>query len=419
MLKLPQLESIQVIILRQFRSRRQRGRNLEEDSLFVDLGVTARHESTESDAMAYDFDATLEELFQSLGAEFIRELKATGDPYFGTVEEVLLAMEGASSPSTPTESPALPPATPDEEDEGVFSLGLIVGISVGGAVVLAFLVLLCRRMINKPDVSDHQSFNSGPALTGDQTPKRKWLRKNSKQETKMSSSKKSAQGYGSDVESQGIYSYAPGENDSFMGGSIMQNQSIMGADTMSYAYSLDAGIEPSVYSDGHEVIARAAGRIPYEIPQIRIQVPEEKPFSMVSSTQDSEFEIESSFTGFDAEDISLVPSELQLTESELEMLPSNLAKSSSDGDAQSSLPTKEVLAPPGKLGIIIDTTVEGPVVHNVNEGSALKGKIWPGDIIIAIDDVDTRAMSASAITSLMVKTANQLRTLTVVSDPNR
>jgi hypothetical protein len=203
-----------------------------------------------------------------------------------------------------------------------------------------------------------------------------------------------------------------------MGGSIMQNQSIMGADTMSYAYSLDAGIEPSVYSGvgGNEV---TASRVPSEIPQIRIQIPEEKPFSMVSSTQDSEFGIESSFTGFEAEDISLVPSELQLTESELEMLPSNLGKSSSDGGGQSTLPTKEVLAPPGKLGIVIDTTVEGPVVHNVNEGSALKGKIWPGDIIIAIDDVDTRAMSASAITSLMVKTANQLRRLTVVSDPNR
>jgi C-terminal processing protease CtpA/Prc len=53
------------------------------------------------------------------------------------------------------------------------------------------------------------------------------------------------------------------------------------------------------------------------------------------------------------------------------------------------------------------------VVHNVNKGSRLTGKIFSGDIIIAIDDVDTRAMSASAITALMVKTANQQRTLTV------
>ena len=75
-----------------------------------------------------------------------------------------------------------------------------------------------------------------------------------------------------------------------------------------------------------------------------------------------------------------------------------------------------MIAPPGKLGIVIDTTVEGPVVHYVNENSALKGKIFEGDVIVAIGDVDTRAMSASAITDLMVKTANEQRVLTVLGE---
>jgi C-terminal processing protease CtpA/Prc len=78
--------------------------------------------------------------------------------------------------------------------------------------------------------------------------------------------------------------------------------------------------------------------------------------------------------------------------------------------------SRTVVAPPGKLGIVIDTTLEGPVVHKINPQSPLEGILFPGDIIVAIDDVDTRAMSASAITALMVRTANLRRKLTVLSE---
>jgi hypothetical protein len=78
--------------------------------------------------------------------------------------------------------------------------------------------------------------------------------------------------------------------------------------------------------------------------------------------------------------------------------------------------SRTVIAPPGKLGIVIDTTLEGPVVHKINPQSPLEGTLFPGDIIVAIDDVDTRAMSASAITALMVRTANLRRKLTVLSE---
>jgi hypothetical protein len=81
---------------------------------------------------------------------------------------------------------------------------------------------------------------------------------------------------------------------------------------------------------------------------------------------------------------------------------------------------RTVVAPAGRLGIVIDTTLEGPVVHTVKPDSPLKGALFVGDIIVAIDDVDTKAMSATSITSLMVKTAAQERTLTVLSnDPKR
>ena len=47
-------------------------------------------------------------------------------------------------------------------------------------------------------------------------------------------------------------------------------------------------------------------------------------------------------------------------------------------------------------------------------GSPMEGKLFLGDIIMSIDDVETKVMSASAITSLMVKTANQRRTLSIM-----
>jgi hypothetical protein len=77
--------------------------------------------------------------------------------------------------------------------------------------------------------------------------------------------------------------------------------------------------------------------------------------------------------------------------------------------------SRAVVAPAGKLGIVIDTTIEGPVVHKVFTNSPLEGKIFVGDIIVAIDDVDTRAMSAASISDLMVRTANKPRKLSVLS----
>lgn len=85
----------------------------------------------------------------------------------------------------------------------------------------------------------------------------------------------------------------------------------------------------------------------------------------------------------------------------------------SGGGADFSNFSRQVVAPPGKLGIVIETTLEGPVVHKINEGSPLMNLVFEGELITAIDDVDTRAMSASAITNLMIRTADSHRTMTV------
>ena len=166
-------------------------------------------------------------------------------------------------------------------------------------------------------------------------------------------------------------------------------------DSNSYSYSLDPGLPSSVISG--KTSDSNGNAVPMEIPQI--DLPESADQAMLRDSG-----------------IELTASDLQLTDSELAMLPSNLGRSADS--ATSKRERRVVKAPPGKLGIIIDTTVEGPVVHQINPGSALEGQLQPGDIIISIDDVDTRAMSASAITDLMIQTAKQYRSLTVVSNPN-
>jgi hypothetical protein len=428
-LKLPKIEFTDVIISRQSRQRlsrtlqaqEQRPRSLQALPLFVDLGVTGyrvllNDESSPSEGL--DFETELVDIFTTFEDEYVQALRSTGDPYFSAVN--LAGIASKEDDVEPTGAPITAANDPDEEDP-LFSLGAIIGVAVGGFVVLILLTLVYCRLFETKDASDTQTFSSEPTpVTGDvnSSQKKKWLRNSRAAQRETASTKErplhSLQEQNSDLESQGMYSYA--QCDSFMGG--MQNNSIAGGDmsTMSYAYSLEPGIESSVIDGGYEPRGQRGVRsVPMEIPQISVKANKQASDpSLTSSNPDYDGQEASMMTGFDDTQISLAPSDLRLTESELAMLPSNLKSDSDDGAG--TLITREVMAPAGKLGIVIDTTVDGPVVHHVNEGSALKGKLWPNDIIIAIDKVDTRAMSASAITSLMVKTAKQNRRLTVVGD---
>ena len=73
-----------------------------------------------------------------------------------------------------------------------------------------------------------------------------------------------------------------------------------------------------------------------------------------------------------------------------------------------------IIAPPGKLGIIIDTCPEGPVVHSIKDNSPLLGLIFTGDMIVAIDDEDTTGWSAHYLTRLVAQKSKVTRKLTVL-----
>ena len=69
----------------------------------------------------------------------------------------------------------------------------------------------------------------------------------------------------------------------------------------------------------------------------------------------------------------------------------------------------ECFAPPGKLGVAIDTVNGQPVVHRVRSDSPLVGVLRRLDIIIGVDEVNTSTMTAADVTSLMAKRMGNTR----------
>jgi len=81
--------------------------------------------------------------------------------------------------------------------------------------------------------------------------------------------------------------------------------------------------------------------------------------------------------------------------------------------SQAEAGTRKVIAPPGKLGIVVDSAEAGPTVFKIKDFSPLKGVLFEGDILLAIDDVNTKGMSAAEISAVMAKKGGAKRTLTV------
>ncbi|CAJ1945208.1 unnamed protein product [Cylindrotheca closterium] len=92
----------------------------------------------------------------------------------------------------------------------------------------------------------------------------------------------------------------------------------------------------------------------------------------------------------------------------------------SDDNSLNALRSKpesfDVFAPSGPIGIVVDTSKDGPAVHSLKSTSPMLGLINPGDLIIALDDEDTRKMTAASLTRLMAKKSRQKeRKITLLS----
>ena len=85
-----------------------------------------------------------------------------------------------------------------------------------------------------------------------------------------------------------------------------------------------------------------------------------------------------------------------------------------DESTFSSIVCRDCYAPPGKLKIVIHSTKDGPAVHTVKKGSTLEGHIFPGDLIISVDNVDTRSYSAEQVMKMMTAKTRFERKITVL-----
>ena len=77
---------------------------------------------------------------------------------------------------------------------------------------------------------------------------------------------------------------------------------------------------------------------------------------------------------------------------------------------------RDIYAPAGKLGIIVDTSRDGPVIHSIKGDSPLIGKVFIGDYIVAIDDEDTSDWSSHYVTKLVARKSGSVRKLTLLSN---
>ena len=75
-----------------------------------------------------------------------------------------------------------------------------------------------------------------------------------------------------------------------------------------------------------------------------------------------------------------------------------------------------IFAPPGKLGVVIDTPDDGaPVVHAIKDTSVIADKLKVGDLLVAVDGEDVRKMTAIKVSKLISrKSINKTRKLSVI-----
>jgi hypothetical protein len=95
------------------------------------------------------------------------------------------------------------------------------------------------------------------------------------------------------------------------------------------------------------------------------------------------------------------------------------SRRSSSGSTAPRRTRISVVAPPGKLGIILANKADsrGTVVSGVRTSSVLADRISPGDRIVAIDGEDVSLMTVSEITTIMARKSEYDRTLTVLTTP--
>jgi hypothetical protein len=85
---------------------------------------------------------------------------------------------------------------------------------------------------------------------------------------------------------------------------------------------------------------------------------------------------------------------------------------------------RDVLAPRGKLGVVVANAFRpnvsgafryGPAVHSLKDGSPMSGLLYEGDVIVAVNDVDTSEYTVERLSQLLIDTVGRERKISVLS----
>ena len=84
-------------------------------------------------------------------------------------------------------------------------------------------------------------------------------------------------------------------------------------------------------------------------------------------------------------------------------------------DKPLSLHRRSIVAPAGKLGLVLRNTKDGPAIHTIKPTSPLEGKIFVGDRIVRVNSTDTTTLRAKELTKVMAGNSTNTREIVVLS----
>lgn len=309
-------------------------------------------------------DAYLE-LLQQSGQGVLADITSTS----GVTTDSTLAP--TSSPVEPTEAPT---DAAEDDDEGPLSTGAIIGIAVGGGVlVLGLLFYLCCRggdneytgandpppSVNVKDFGDEISTLAPPPLSGGL------------------GAPGSIAGYGDQRYVMASISRHFGLKICWL--TLLCICNFHSVATVDYDYS-------KAYGGGGDAISSAGGTFGSQMGGQSVLDP--RVAGATGAAALGSFSDGDSFSAAYREGAS--------------------------GNVKEEV--MNIFAPPGKLGVVIDTPDDGaPVVHAVKDTSVIADKIVVGDKLVAVDDEDVRSMTAIKVSKLISrKSANPSRKLTII-----
>lgn len=384
-----------------------RQRRLQSDSMQVDMLISGSFDPVPGLAETaddYSIGRVSRQFFTVQGDNFVQMLQETDNDedasYFASVTNV----ESVADPddeANPAGTPESPGPAPTTGNGPGLAIGGIVAVALVGALVVAlgaaFLVTSMRkRRRNNPSTRSRREKKASSKEKSSEKIKSKksGSSKGSSARQRSGSAPTSPEKALDDVPPPVLSIGGPPSErgsirrvDSDVNSDLQWGaESLIGAESnMSYAYSLEDGIRLSPsgesslgYSIGldkdSEHDSKGKSSIPAEIPNVSS--------SASKNDDDDDLDIDKSWT------------------------------------PNSSSIIREITAPAGKLGVVLNTSAKGPVVQSIAPGSPLEGMVWPGDVLISIDGMKTSKMSAASVTEYMSKNLFKPRNLTMMSDPD-